>query len=275
MIHDLRTVRGTDILYRKWEVPDPKAFFIFVHGLGAHSGRWEFLANYVTQSGYSSYGIELKGFGFTPQEKGFIRSLSVYEKDICLLRDEVTGKDPGKKIFLLGESMGGLISFFTVLRNKEKFDGLICLSPAFQSKLRFSSLEYLKIAVAAFFKPRRQFKLPFTKEMCTRDIAYQAFIEGHNAEHRTGTARLLFELGRAQLYCFAHRSKFDSNALFLLAGKDQLVNNETSKKIFNGVKTADNKLIVYPEMYHALSIDMGRNDVFRDIINWTEKILLS
>jgi alpha-beta hydrolase superfamily lysophospholipase len=33
-----------DIMYRRWNVPSSKAVLLLVHGLGAHSARWDFLA---------------------------------------------------------------------------------------------------------------------------------------------------------------------------------------------------------------------------------------
>ena len=33
----------------------------------------------------------------------------------------------------------------------------------------------------------------------------------------------------------------------------------------------DKQLIEYPEMFHALSIDLDREKVFADILNWVER----
>ena len=85
----LKTVQGSDILYRQWEIENPRAIFLLIHGLGAHSGRWEFFANYTMQYGFSSYAIELKGFGYTRHKKGHIDSLDIYEKDICPLKSRL------------------------------------------------------------------------------------------------------------------------------------------------------------------------------------------
>nr|MBC8428746.1 alpha/beta hydrolase [FCB group bacterium] len=49
---------------------------------------------------------------------------------------------------------------------------------------------------------------------------------------------------------------------------DTLVDPKASKSVFKGLKHKDKKLIEYPEMYHALSIDIGRETVFNDILKW-------
>jgi alpha-beta hydrolase superfamily lysophospholipase len=33
-----------DMMVRRWKAPSPKAVLLLVHGLGAHSARWDFLA---------------------------------------------------------------------------------------------------------------------------------------------------------------------------------------------------------------------------------------
>ena len=69
---------STDILYRRWAAPSAKAVFMLVHGLGAHSARRDFLASFLARNGYTSYGIELKGFGRTPERpRGHVDSYRV------------------------------------------------------------------------------------------------------------------------------------------------------------------------------------------------------
>ncbi len=137
---------GTDVLYRKWAgAPaaspagsSPRAVFLLVHGLGAHSARWEFLAGTLALEGYASYGIELRGFGRTPDRpRGHVDSFRIWDHDILALRD-IIGKDhPGRKVFLLGESMGGLIAFNLACRHPEAFAGQVLIAPAFKSALKF------------------------------------------------------------------------------------------------------------------------------------------
>src|SRR4030042_251356 len=62
--------------------------------------------------GFTPCAVELRGFGRTPERpRGHIGSFRIWYRDILELRD-IIGRDfPGKKVFLLGESMGGLLAF--------------------------------------------------------------------------------------------------------------------------------------------------------------------
>lgn len=269
----LKTDEKMGVFYRCWEASSPAAVFLLVHGLGAHSGRWEFLADFLLRNNFSSYAIELKGFGETKDLKGHIGSFDVYFEDIRSICDIIKRKNPGVKIFLLGESMGALISFLLAAKAPNLFSGLICISPVFKSRLKFTFRDYTKIFFALLFNLEKQFKMPFDSAMCTNDVDYQMTMDADCREHRLATAKLLFETAKAGIRAKFLKDKIRIPVLFLLAGEDKLVDPETSKKIFQGLKVEDKQIIEYPRMFHALSIELGRDKVFEDILKWAQRRL--
>jgi len=261
----------TGILFRKWTAPAAQGALLLVHGLGAQSRRWECMADFFLEKNISSYAIDLKGFGETEGPRGHIGSFRTYFEDIKRLRDIISKQNPGKKVFILGESMGALISFIMAIRDPGLFDGLVCISPAFASRLKFTALEYVKILSALLYDPAKQFDMPFTPEMCTTDCDYQEMMDTDPREHRTGTSKLLFNIAMAQIRSMIFRGEITTSVLFLLAGNDVLVSPEASKSIFERLRTPDKTIIEYPEMCHALSIETGKERIFEDILKWVRK----
>ena len=41
-----------------------------------------------------------------------------------------------------------------------------------------------------------------------------------------------------------------------------------NRRLFAKLSIADKTIVEYPEMLHALSIELGREEVFRDILDW-------
>ncbi len=261
----------TGILYRKWKATDERAVLLLVHGLAAQSGRWECMTDFFLGKNVSSYAIDLKGFGETQGPRGHIDSFRTYFEDIKRLCEIISEESPGKKIFILGESMGALISFIAAIMYPGLFDGLVCISPAFMSRLKFTVLDYIKMLASLLYDPGKQFNLPFTSEMCTRDRGYQEMIDRDPREHRTGTSKLLFNIGMVQIRCMIFRGRIPTGVLFLLAGDELLVSPKASRSIFKRLKTPDKIIIEYPEMRHALSIELGKEKVFEDILRWVQK----
>ncbi len=205
--------------------------------------------------------------------KGHVDSVNVYFSGISRLAGVALEENPGKNIFVLGESVGALISFSMLARGVDFARGLICVSPAFASRLDIRPLDYVKIFSALLYNPRKQFPAPFTAEMCTRDAEYQKAMEKDPGEHRLISAKLAFEITRLQKKSPASAAKITLPTLFLLAGDDKLVDPEVSRKVFGAIASKNKKIIEYPEMRHALSIDIGRERVFKDILTWAAPLL--
>lgn len=268
---EIKVLHQTDILYRHWTAQNSKAVFLMVHGLGAHSSRWNFLAEYLSTNNIESYALDLKGFGNTTTTRGHIDSFKYYYNDIIALAKHIKKENPKKKIFLLGESLGGLISFNLTIANPEIFDGLITLSPAFKNNMNFKISDYIKLVAYLLFSQTKTLLVPFTSEMCTRDKEYQKIMNHNPLEIRIASAKLLLNSLIAQIRAKLIAKKLKTPTLFLLAGRDQLVDKQESRNIFSKLPIKDKKLIEYPEMYHALSIDLDREKVFSDILDWTSQ----
>lgn len=266
----VETDEKTGIMYKRWNSPAPKAIFLLVHGLGAHTGRWDNLAEFFLQNSISSYALELKGFGETKDLKGHIDTLDTYSADILALREIIKKENKEGKVFLLGESMGALISFLVAAGKPAGFAGLICISPSFKSKLKFSPLTQIRIFFSLFYNHKKYFSLPFNSQMCTQDAELQKKIDSDPRENRLVTAKLLVSILAAQLRAKILTGKIRIPVLFLLSGRDMLVDPEESKKIFRALKAEDKAMIEYSEMYHVLSLDLGKEKVFSDILTWLQ-----
>lgn len=266
----LRQDKKSGILYRKWSALDIKANMILVHGLGAHSGRWDFLPDFFLPYQIGAYAIELPGFGETTTPRGHIHSFQNYYDDILRLLDIVQHDFPEKPVFIVGESMGALIAFNMILRYPSLLTGLVCLSPAFKSKMKMSILTYLRIFSALFYNPKKLFRMPFNGDMCTRDEERRQTIKDDASEHRLASAKLLWNIAESQWLSVHFRARLNTPTLFCLSGDDLLVDIKKSKRVFDLLPIEDKKLIKYPQMYHALSVDLGKEKVFEDMRIWME-----
>ena len=266
-------LQGTNILFRRWAASpapaSPKAVVLLVHGLGAHSARWGFLAGHLAERGFASYAIELRGFGRTPERPlGHIGSFRIWDRDILELGDIARRENPGKKIFLLGESMGGLLAFNLACRNADKFAGQVLIAPGFKNGMKFPPSVYLKLAAFILFKPTMMIDLPFTSEMVTRDPDYLVVMNANPDELRVASLKCLFNFLPEQAGSGKLAKKLAVPTLFLIPGVDLLVDERAGRKMFQKLPLADKTLLEYPDMLHALSIDLGREKVFEDILDW-------
>ena len=167
--------------------------------------------------------------------------------------------------------MGGLISFLTVIKRPRLFRGLICMSPGFSSKLKFTVGEYVRMVSARFYNEKKQFIMPFTSDMCTSDPECKKIMDNDKLEHKFATPRLLQSILLGQLSSRLLKHKIKTDTLFLLAGEDTFVSSKASRKIFDGIKFEHKEIIEYPGMRHSMTMEIGREKVFSDAFKWVEK----
>jgi len=268
----LQTIPESNVLYRAWTVANPQACLLLVHGMGAHSARWEALAAYFTGKNFSSYAIELKGFGATPERpRGHISSFNIYYQDILKLLSLIKKENPDKKVFIVGESMGGLISFILSCLNPDKFSGQVLISPAFKNGMKFPPASYLTLLTNFLTNSQKVIDMPFTSAMCTRDSDYQKVMDNNPDELRVASVKILLEILVAQMRAGALLKKLSVPTLFLLAGKDYLVDAEASRKTFSRLPLIDKLILEYPTMHHALSIELEKETVYNDVHEWIKR----
>ena len=263
-------LQGTELLFRRWDAGTaPKAVFLLVHGLGAHSGRWDFWGEYFSPRGFASYAVELRGFGRSPERpRGHVESFEVWTRDILALRETIGRDLPGRKVVLVGESMGGLVAYDVAARHPGRFDAVVLMAPAFKNGLKFPLSTYAKIGLIPL-APKLMIDLPFTSEMATRDPDYAAAMNASPDELRRASIKLM--AGFLPVQARAGRLAGDLRAptLLIIPGIDHLVDERGGYKIFRKIAAADKTLLEYPDNFHALYIDLGREKVFADILDWT------
>ncbi len=105
---------GLELYHQAWlpapkERGEPKAVFAVVHGYGEHSGRYLNLVNYFVPRGFALYAYDLRGHGKSSGPRGHILRFDEYLSDTDAFLKLVRQINPGRKMFLLGHSLGGLI----------------------------------------------------------------------------------------------------------------------------------------------------------------------
>ena len=80
-----------------------------VHGYGDHGGRYAWLGEDMVARGYGLYAYDLRGHGHSSGRRGQVGRFEEYLDDTEVFLGEVRRAQPGKPVFLLGHSMGGLV----------------------------------------------------------------------------------------------------------------------------------------------------------------------
>lgn len=259
-----------EVYYRVWPVTQPRAVVLLVHGLGAHSARFEPLCQALNARRIACYAIELQGFGERAQPPGYVASFRQYDEAVTTLARNLLAQHPRVKLFLAGDSMGGLIAFNLAAKAAIPYAGLILLSPAFESILKFPLATYGVVFASLLFDPKRTVTLPFNSAMCTRDPVMQKQMDADPRELRIASAGLLIQILLESAQSARRAKTVQLPLVAFTAGCDQFVNVAVTQARIKAAASRDKTEFHYPEALHALYVDLERERLFRDLNAWLD-----
>jgi alpha-beta hydrolase superfamily lysophospholipase len=109
-----------------------KALVLIVHGINDHKGRYVLLQEDLAEAGYSSVAFDQRGFGLSGGKRADVARYQDYHDDLSAILGLIRVECPNENIFLLGHSLGGLISATYCIDHPGAVAGLVLSSPAFE-----------------------------------------------------------------------------------------------------------------------------------------------
>jgi len=269
--------RETKRLFYQYWLPDSgeiKAYIIALHGWGTHSDRMEVPADYLTGNGYAIYSFDIRGhWRNAGNNPGHIDSMDHIQKDIVLFIDLIRKSAKDKKIFLMGQSFGALISLIFAI-NHPAIPGVIASSPLlrFSKNLSLSKRLGKKIAgPISKISPNKTIDMIIEQNILTSDIKILRKHISDGKKIEKISLRSAAEMERSMKWAMENATNLLCPTLVLQAGKDKMVDKEATKNFFEKIKTKDKTYREYDGLLHELWNEKSRAQVFQDMFVWLEK----
>jgi acylglycerol lipase len=110
----------------------PAAAVLFAHGFAESAMRHAATLETFARAGIAAYAYDLRGHGRSPGSRGFIRRFADLLDASSIARAWVAADSPGVPLFLMGYSLGGLVSVRSAERNPDDLGGVILVAPGFE-----------------------------------------------------------------------------------------------------------------------------------------------
>ena len=262
----------TKLFYQSWH-PDsePRAIVIIVHGLGAHSGIFSHMAEFLSDRQFAVYALDLRGHGRSQGRRGHINNWSEFRQDLNSFIQLVSTKENHLPIYLLGQSLGGTISLDYALHDSKQLQGLILFSPALRVKI--APLKSILGRLFSRLLPRFTMDTDSQPSTIACDLQVATSTTDDSWRHTKATARLATEFWRTAAWIEAHASDLKIPLLILHGGVDQITLPETSLQLFADIVGADKERYEYPQGHHELQNDLECRNIFVDLLDWLERHL--
>jgi alpha-beta hydrolase superfamily lysophospholipase len=250
----------------------PRAILALVHGLGGHSGLFKNIVECLVPQGYAIYGLDLRGNGRSPGQRGHINRWSEFRTDVGAFLQLITAQHPETPQFLLGHSLGGAVVLEYALRFPEGLQGIIVTAPAL-GRVGVSALKFAIALLLSRIWPTFSLSTGIDLETGVRDPAILAIYDQDPLRHHQGSARLATEYLATVDWLQAQAHTLQLPLLMLQGGADRVALPESSREFFDRVTFADKEWHLYPESYHELYDDLDYPAVLTDLADWLERHL--
>jgi alpha-beta hydrolase superfamily lysophospholipase len=250
----------------------PAAVLAVIHGYGEHGGRYRGLAEDMAARGYAVHVYDLRGHGLSGGRRGHLGRFSDYLDDTAVFLDAVGEEQPGRPLFLLGHSLGGLIATAYVEdRPADALAGLILSSPFLRLGIPVPPLRLSAARLLSIVAPTVNVGNAVTAAALSHD---QEVVRAYGTDplnHHVATARWAAEVIAAQSATLSAAGSIRLPFLLLYAGADAIADPDAARELFAGAGSSDKTEHCYEGFYHEIFNETGHDAVVADLAAWLEE----
>ncbi len=252
-------------------VGEPKAVVLVVHGYGEHCGRYQHVIKALVEAGYAAYALDHEGHG---QSDGLRAYITDFNRSVTHMKeylDRITPQHPGKQLFVLGHSMGALLSLAFTLRYQQQIAGLLISGAPVNADANVSplmiQLGYMlnRIVPTLPLMPSTGNDILSTDPQVAIDFGNDPLT--YKANMRVGLAVALNETAKNVR---EHLAELTLPLLVMHGADDKLVNPSGSQVAYERAASKDKTLKLYPGMRHEIMNEREKANVLRDIVAWLD-----
>jgi acylglycerol lipase len=262
-------VRNANIFYQAW-LPEGnvKAVLLVVHGLGEHCGRYMNVVNHFVPLGYAVYGLDHLGHGKSEGRREYVENFEDYTSTLKIFCNLVKGWQAGKPVFLLGHSMGGLITSYYLLDHQANFNGAVISAPLVKIDASISQATITLGKILSVLIPKAGV-LALDANGVSRDPeVVRVYVNDPLVFHGKTPARLAAELLKAMRRVTAEADKITLPFIVVQGGEDKLVDPAAAQMLYDKAGSQDKTIKIYKGLYHEVFNEPERARVLKDIETW-------
>ncbi len=264
-----KTDKGADIYYQYW-LPEhePKAILLIAHGVAEHSSRYANLVNHFIPLNYAVYGIDHIGHGKSAGKRVFVKQFHDYTKPLKKYFDIILDKHPDKPIFLIGHSMGGLISAAYLLEHQDGLSGAVFSGPGIKVPDNISKAVIFAGKILSAIIPGAGV-VQLDIEGISRDKAViDAYINDPLVYKGKITARLGAQMLATMSKVTKQAAKIKLPIMILQGSDDKLVDPEGAKLLYDLAGSKDKTIKIYDGLFHEVFNEPEHKQVLDDVEAW-------
>lgn len=288
-------------LYIWDQVSKPKGVMQLVHGSSEYAFRYDEFAKYLNANGWIVIGNDLRGHGKTVTDKDHLGFLSVkdgWDKlvlDLKVVNDYIVHNYPKLGITMLGRSMGSFLVRHYVTLYSYTIESLVICATTWKSKMQLWTGKF----IAKYLQKRQPLHAPsnfinnltykkFSKKIKEKDNDLAWLTRDKNIQEKfrkdplTGqifTASAFKDMFTGLLYIMKKKNIIKTRKtlpIFFIGGMSDPVSNfgkdvEKTARKYRQYDFKKTSILLYSGMRHEILNEIGKEQVYQDILNFINK----
>ena len=256
---------------RKFEVENPKAIVIALHGFNDYGNAFKDTAQSFNKRRISVIAYDQRGFGET-SNTGSWSGASVMAGDLYSLCAAVRKDNPKTPLYILGDSMGGAVAILASTRNPPiAVDGAILIAPAVWGRSTMNPVQVMALWFSAHTMPWLSLDgkglglVPSdNREMLKKLSADKLVRKGARTEVLYGMADLMDA-------ALDKSGEIRIPTLIAYGARDEIIPKPALREMVKRLPDSDHwQFLWYDDGYHMLLRDLTAKDRISDIASWIE-----
>lgn len=244
--------QGRRIYHQAW-IPEGelRGVVVVAHGAAEHGARYGHLVERLAPEGFAVHAVDHRGHGRSEGGRAQIDRMAAVVADLDRVVDHAAQRHPGKLLFLLGHSMGGLIALLYAGRHEEKLTGLALSAPLAKIEAAPLPLRLLARTLSTVAPGAGVLQLDGSK--VSRDPEEVAAYDADPLNYRGKLpARTVQELVNGVAALPDAVARITLPLLIMQGSADELVPPEGARMVYDRAASTDKTLETYDGYYHEL-----------------------
>lgn len=262
--------QGAEMYFYEWNFQPNKKTLIVIHRGHEYGGRLNEFATNPNFENYNIFAFDMRGHGHTkaeisPNFMDFVRDLDAFSKFLKVqyhIREE--------DIFVVANSIGGVIVSAWVHDFAPKIAGMALLAPAFEINLIVPFAKEF-ITLATKINKNLIVKSYVKSKMLTHDHQQQIAYDTDPLITREINGQLLIDLANAGKRLVEDAAVINTPTLILSAEKDFVVINKVQKQFFVNLESKLKQFVTLSNFQHGILFEKDREEVYQILKDFIKK----
>lgn len=256
------------LFYWRLQPQATRAVLCILHGAGEHCSRYINFGKYFFERSFAVYAVDFRGHGRSQGKRGDVTKYEEYLFDIDKIVQLARRELNGKKLFLIGHSLGGLTAALYALKYQESLSGVILLSPALNITIEVPAIKKTLGKLLYDVFPSLTMDNEIDPYLLSHDYTTIREYKEDKLVHYKVSLRLYREARIAMVNARRSAKNLRLPLLVMHGGDDKLVSPKASEHFVERAGSSDKQFKLYEGYYHELHHEVGKDKVYRDIENW-------